>query len=84
MYHFSFVCDTGAPGGIYINSLTRRLIRDRIIDDDLGNQYIEIEEKKIVVKPSPSNHPDVNIIGLLGLLHFNFISFEFDNLPNYF
>lgn len=37
---FTFVCDTGAPSQLYINSLTRRLIHSRInIDDDTGIDF---------------------------------------------
>lgn len=85
---FTFILDTGAPSYIYINSITRRLIKNRILDDELGNQFIYISGKKLSINPSPTNHSDVNIIGLLGLSHFGLIldkdDFDFLRLPNYF
>lgn len=87
---FTFVCDTGAPSFIYINSITRRLIRDRIKTDDRGGQYITINNKNMTVKASPALHEDTNIIGLLALRYFglffeeNGVGFNFSNIPEFF
>ena len=85
----TFVLDTGAPSQLYINDLTRRLIRDRIkYNSDTGIDFLKINKKTFIVKPSPEHHPDVNIIGLLGLSNFEFYlsggEFGFHNLPDYF
>jgi hypothetical protein len=87
----TFVCDTGAPSFIYINKITRRLIKDRIHkDDDNDQDYIIINNKRMAIKASPAPHEDCNIIGLLALSYFkmffeeNGVGFNFDNLPNYF
>jgi hypothetical protein len=85
---FIFVCDTGAPSHIYINSITRRLIKNRIIKDDLDNQIITLSTcKKFAIYYSLANNSDVNIIGLLSLAYFGLIvqedHFEFLNLPDY-
>ena len=85
---FTFICDTGAPSSLYINSLTRRLIGRRILEDIGGNQFININGRPLTVYPSPANHPDTNIIGLMALAYFGLIvqefQFEFLNLPEYF
>ena len=83
-----FICDTGAPNFVYINSITRRLIDSRILEDDAGTEYIYINNNKMVLKSSSSHHPDVNIIGLKGLDKFGLFvkngEFDFEDLPNYF
>lgn len=80
----TFVCDTGAPMFIYLNKITRRLIKDRIIINDGENEFIIIGEKKFTINCSP----DVNIIGLRALSMFglvlDFENFGFNRLPNYF
>lgn len=87
---FTFVLDTGAPSQIYINDITRRLIKPRIdIDSETDIEFIKIAGKKMVVKSSPDHHPDTNIIGLMGLCHFGFQfseneDFTFLNLPDFF
>jgi len=62
----TFICDTGAPSFIYINERTRSLIEHSIMRDDMENEFIVIGEdkKRIPLGSSPSNHPDVNIIGI--------------------
>ena len=86
----TFVCDTGAPSHIYVNSLTRRLIKTLILTDATGSQILKIGKDKIpmLLKPSPAHHPDVNIIGLLALLKFGITAneddtFAFTRLPKY-
>lgn len=84
---FSFICDTGAPSYLYINDITRRLIKDRIVEDELGNHFIYTHGKRLPVYPSPSNHSDTNIIGLMGLAFFKLFleidNFGFNDLPEY-
>ncbi len=86
---FTFVCDTGVPSHIYINTITRRLIKERIYEDDAGNQLINLSSgKRFTVYPSPSNHHDVNIIGLMRLAYFGLVvqedHFEFLNPFEFF
>lgn len=80
---FTFICDTGAPSYIYINDITRRLIKERITEDDVGNQFLYIHGKRLPVFPSS----DTNIIGLMALAYFGLYiqedSFGFMNLPEY-
>lgn len=84
----TFICDTGAPGFIYINSLTYRLLGKRILSDSLENEFIKIGDSHFHVKPSPANHPDTNILGLRILsvfgLHINDETFGFESLPQHF
>jgi len=85
---FTFVLDTGATCHMYINSITRRLIKERIYEDDAGNQFINLSSgKRFGIYPSPDLHSDTNIIGVIGLAYFGLIlqenSFEFINLPSY-
>lgn len=84
----TFVCDTGAPGHIYVNILTRRLIKSRINIDEMDNQFLEVGEKEDKMVLRPSHHSDVNILGLLALTKFGLTfneddSFSFTRLPLY-
>ncbi len=83
----TFICDTGAPMFIYINETMRKLIINRIELDAAENEVIVINGKTMTLGSSPSNHPDVNIIGLRALSYFGLIldsdDFEFNRLPNY-
>lgn len=87
---FTFILDTGAPSQLYINDITRRLIKDRIeIDSETDIEFIKIAGKRMLVKQSPDNHPDTNILGLMALFHFGFQftedgEFNFFNLPDFF
>ena len=70
---FTFVLDTRAPSQLYINDITRRLIKDRIeIDNETDIEFIRIYGKRMTVKTSPDNHPDTNILGLMALFQFGF------------
>ena len=84
----TFVCDTGVPMFIYINEITRRLISDRIQIDDSENEFIMVNDKKMSVHDSPSNHPDVNILGIRALSYFglkmDYEDFDFERLPKYY
>ena len=84
----SFICDTGAPSYLYFNPVTYRLIAERILRDELGMEYLLINEKVFPIKNSPPAHHDVNIIGLRALNKFGFFmdepeTFDFLRLPNY-
>lgn len=84
----SFVCDTGAPSHIYINSLTRRLVKSIILQDEAGTQYLTVNKHKMLILSSPNHHPDTNIIGIQALLKFGLASneddtFSFSRLPKY-
>lgn len=85
---FTFICDTGAPNYIYLNEITRRMIRELITYDDIGAEIIKINGKKMLLEPSPANHPDTNIIGLRALSFFGLYleddSFGFTKLPDFF
>ena len=76
------------PSHIYINEITRKLIKTRIIEDDTDTEFIYIDNHKMLVKSSPPSHPDTNIVGLKGLEIFEFYiksgKFGFDNIPDYF
>ena len=87
---FTFILDTGALSQLYINDITRRLIKKRIeIDKETDIKYVRICGKRMTVKQSPDNHPDTNILGLMALFHFGFQftedgDFNFLNLPEFF
>jgi len=62
--------------------------KKRILIDELDNEYIEIDGKKLSVQETPYNHKNVNILGLKALSHFELnlfkdMSFGFKNLPDY-
>ena len=84
----TFICDTSAPGFIYINSITRRLLSGRIQQDMLENNFIKVSDKFFQIKPSPSNHADTNILGLRMLSHLgisiDYDTFSFSRLPEHF
>ena len=85
----TFICDTCAPSHIYISALTRRLISSRInTDPDTGINFLNINSRNFVVKPSPGHHPEINMIGLLALEKFGLCfregKFILENLPEYF
>lgn len=87
----TFVCDTGAPGSLYLSEKAREQIEDaRILKDrDLGIEYIKLSttKKKIQIDDHPSNHKNINIMGLMALSRFglnvDYESFNFKNLPDY-
>jgi hypothetical protein len=67
----TFVCDTGAPGFIYLSKKGKKLIEKKILTDELDNEYIVIgDNKKILISDSPNNHSECNIIGLRLLQYF--------------
>lgn len=85
---FTFVCDTGAPNTIYLNEVTRRIIKSRILKDDLKNEYMRVGPRKFTVLSTPPPHDDSNVIGIRALFAFGLVmrqdeTFEFTNLPEY-
>ena len=65
--HLTFICDTGAPSFIYISEFTKKCIKNRIKLDESENEIIIVNGKKMPLSNSPSNHPDVNILGIRAL-----------------
>ncbi len=63
----SFVCDTGAPMGLYLSDKASNTLRsfDRIIEDEAGNEYADVHRAgKTAVQPTPPGHAPANIMGL--------------------
>ena len=63
----SFVCDTGAPMGLYLSTKATNLLRniERIVEDETGNEYVEIFGiGKASIEPTPPGHAPANIVGL--------------------
>jgi hypothetical protein len=63
----SFVCDTGAPMGLYLSEKALSLLmrHGRVIEDETGNEYAEISGVgKAAVEPTPPGHAPANIMGL--------------------
>src|SRR3990167_7296990 len=82
----TFVCDTGAPGYLYICERARKLIKNRIRVDDRETEFLSLDSgKNMVVSSSPSNHSNSNIMGLRALSFFGLFlendTFGFNNLP---
>lgn len=84
----SFVCDTGAPMYFYLSPKAKHVLYQRILTDDIQQEYAIINNKKVSISDTPQNHLPSNIIGLLMLAHLglkiNADSFSFDNCPDYF
>ncbi|KND04926.1 hypothetical protein, variant [Spizellomyces punctatus DAOM BR117] len=70
----TFILDTGASCGIYVNKGLEQLLTEhgRIQDDELGFSYMDIDhlerQVKVKIEQVPENHAQVNIIGLPLLL----------------
>ncbi|PRP79047.1 hypothetical protein PROFUN_13125 [Planoprotostelium fungivorum] len=84
----SFVCDTGAPGYLYLSKKAKDAIKSRIKEDEVGSLYIQVGGKKFLVHDSPAQHNSSNIVGLralkiwgLDLSQGGDDSFEFHALP---
>jgi hypothetical protein len=62
----SFVCDTGAPMGFYLSTVSTNILKryNRILEDETGNEYVVVNGGKAAVEPTPSGHAPANIIGL--------------------
>lgn len=61
----SFICNTGCPMFLYLSSDARKAIKMRILEDDVQNEYVEINGKKTPIANSPSEHGETNIMGLM-------------------
>lgn len=87
----SCICDTGAPKFLYLTQKARNVLKKRIKQDELLNEYMEINLNNISMKIGLSEplttFNDVNIIGILLLeklgLIFNSSSFELTNLGEF-
>lgn len=87
----SCICDTGAPKFLYLTQKARNVLKKRIKQDELLNEYMELNLNDMIIKIGLSEplttFNDVNIIGILLLerlgLVFNSNSFELTNLGNY-
>jgi hypothetical protein len=86
----SFVCDTGAPMGLYLSNKARSNLQRRIFEDEMGNEYVTIcDLGKATVEPTPPGHAPANILGLrvLTKLCLNLRgdgTFVFANMPKAF
>lgn len=63
----SFVCNTGAPMGLYLSDKAASFLRryDRVKEDETGSEYAEVHSVgKAAVESTPPGHAPANIIGL--------------------
>jgi hypothetical protein len=84
----TFVCDTGAPNDLYLSDELKQIIRSRIGEDLFQNEFIKIGNEYALICSPPSNHHNINIIGLRLLDKFELMvkngMFTFNNIPEYF
>ena len=88
----SFVCDTGAPMGMYLSDKCIGLLRqyNRVQEDETGNEYANVcNVGKAAVEPTPPGHAPANIIGLrllvkLGLALHPDSTFVLSRMPDAF
>lgn len=58
----SFVCDTGAPMGLYLSEKAVHVLRKcgRIMEDETGNEHVTISNiGKAAIEPTPPGHAPV-------------------------
>jgi len=89
----SFVCDTGAPGFLYIgNNAGRNILQSHAIikTGEMDILFATIEGEKVMVREVPVQHHPANIMGLtllkkwgLSLDPKNNSTFKFSNLPSF-
>ena len=86
----SFVCDTGAPMGLYLSTKATDLLRNirRIVEDETGNEYVEVSEiGKASIEPTSPGHAPADIIGLRVIMKLELStrrgSFVFNNTSEY-
>lgn len=86
----SFVCDTGAPMGLYLSTKATNILRNikRVVEDETGNEYVEIFGiGKASIEPTPPGHAPANIIGLRVIMKLELStgggSFRFNNTSEY-
>lgn len=84
----SFVCDTGAPMGLYLSTKATNLLRSikRVVEDETGNEYVEIcKIGKASIEPTPPGYAPANIIGLRVIMKLGLNvgsgTFTFNNKP---
>ncbi len=88
----SFVCDTGAPMGLYLSEVSHAVLicYGRIKEDEIGNEYTYVEGAgKVSVELSPHGHAPANIMGLelltkLGLRLLHNHAFSLINIHRFF
>ena len=76
----SFICDTGAPGYLYLSPIAQRNLDSigRLKKNDLETLYVSIFDRanttgfNAKVKDTPASHNPANIIGLGCLLKLGF------------
>lgn len=67
----SFLCDTGAPMGLYLSTKALHLLRSigRVIEDETGKECVEIRQVgKVSIEPAPPGYAPANIIGLRAIM----------------
>ena len=63
----TFVCDTGAPDGLYLSPEADKILADggRRMEDEAGNTYMDILGKPAATRDTPrTTHQPANMIGL--------------------
>lgn len=84
----TFVIDTGAPAYIFLCPRAKIALESIIKLDDVQNEFLLINGKKLPINETPSNHDNINVIGVMALskfgFHFEGDEFAFNNLPHYF
>lgn len=84
----SFVCDAGAPMGLYLSTKATNLLRSikRVVEDETGNEYVEIcKIGKASIEPTPPGHAPAKVIGLRVIMKLGLNvgsgTFTFNNKP---
>jgi hypothetical protein len=88
----SFVCDTGAPMGLYLSEKALYILKHcgRVVEDETGNEYTTIHNVgRAAVEQTPPGHAPANLIGLrvlvkLGLSLNRDTTFVLHNVPESF
>lgn len=81
---FTFVVDTGAPWHFYLGDETKNALKNgkRLLEDDIGNTYMQVCGKKCAVHETPQNHKPANILGLKMLQFLGFGLLDFKETKN--
>ena len=94
MLPMSFVCDTGAPGPMYLSEEARRTVESKglLLTDLQGQEYVRIHVDndnmfRALIEPTPPAHGGANILGLKAWrklhLHVTDDEFHFKNSFEY-
>lgn len=79
----TFLCNTGAPGNIYLSRKAMSMLTRRIHRADLDVPYMNILGTKHIVSELASPYDNVNILGLGALLRLGLVlSNEFVGITN--